>query len=89
MKAKLVIDIDACEGGIEQVESILERALDGVKWSMLNAGSSNRISRVWAESTAGGCDIAASMDAGSGWDAALVTTTRQDIEKAVQFVMKA
>ena len=89
MKARLTINLDAYNGTIEHVEELLERALDSVRWSMLNCGSSNKIARVWEQAAANGCDVCASMDAGLGWDAALVASTRQDFENAVRFVMES
>lgn len=89
MKARLTIDLDAYNGTIEHVEELLERALDNVKWSMLNGGSSNKIARVWGQAAVCGCDVCASMDAGLGWNATLVASTRQDFENAVKFVMES
>jgi len=81
MKARLTIDIDA-----DDVPAVVEHALSDLRWSLLNKGSSNEIGRLWAEAQSSGCDIAMCLNAGRGWDAQFVMTTRQDIGMAVEFV---
>lgn len=75
MKAKITIEIDTDHiadkrDSIEAVAEVAEEVFtSGLRWSLLNAGSSQYLPRLWGEAQAEGCRLAVTEDAGHCWNA--------------------
>lgn len=82
MKARITIDIDTDHisdkrDSIEAVAEVAEEVFtSGLRWSLLNAGSSQYLPRLWAEAQAEGCRLAITEDAGNCWQSKTQVTDK-------------